>query len=667
MRLAHLLILAVALALTATPANAGPLGAIIAGIVSTISASPLLTSIFKIVGSVVLSKLSERLRPKRRQPGISTEVTGTGALNPCSFPLGRYATAGVHVCPPMSHGTVGGIPNLNLQYVVELSDVPGAQLVSIIVDGTEVPIVPTAGASYGYEVTTGKYAGRLWVKYWDGTQTAADPLLLSLYGSRPDRPWQSDMIGQGICYAVVTFHYDRTIYPGFPQVRFVMQGVPLYDPRKDSTAGGSGAHRWANRATWEATDNPIVMVYNLHRGISVAGHVFGAGDQASALPTTWWVAAMNACDTLVDDGDGGTEAQFRAGLEVLVSDEPAAVAEELLRAALAQVADMGGRWLVTVADAGLPVYFLTDDDLISTQGGESNPFPPPQETANSITATYPEPAQQWESATPPMLTNATWEAQDGARRRTVSVQYPAVPYAAQVQRLMRATIAAERRFLTHSEVLPPEAMALDLLDAVSWTSSLYGYTSKLFQIGRLTEDLQTGIVTVFWRERDPSDLAIPPGYYTPPTAVSGAPGSVSQGPIAIWVIGPASPVVRTGLYVDSAVTGWITALNTAIFDADLPTSDQQFTAMLECTLTGASAPKPLVWRFRAFYSGGDVVASLRTDYLVPGQLHRLTAAGSFQTPDNILALRIEISGMGLASGEQIDVTLAHFRAYFRNR
>lgn len=62
-----------------------------------------------------------------------------------------------------------------------------------------------------------------------------------------------------------------------------------------------------------------------------------------------------------------------------------------------------------------------------------------------------------------------------------------------------------------------------------------------------------------------------------------------------------------------------------------------------------------------------MVASLRTDYLVPGQLHRLTAAGSFQTPDNILALRIEISGMGLASGEQIDVTLAHYRAYFRNR
>lgn len=667
MRWAHLLTLAAALALLATPAHAGTMAGIITGIVTAIKGSVLLTSIFKIVGSVVLSKISERLRPRRRQAGISTEVTGTGTLNPCSFPLGRYATAGVFVCPPMSHGSFDGIPNSNLTYVVEVSDIPGAQLVSVIVDGTEVPVTPTAGTGYGFDVVTGKYAGYMSVKYWDGTQTAADPMLLSVYGSRPDRPWQSDMVGRGICYAIVTFYYNRALYSGFPQVRFVLDGVPLYDPRKDSTAGGSGAHRWADRATWEATDNPIVMAYNLHRGISVAGHVYGAGDPASALPTAWWFAAMNACDTLVDNGAGGTEAQFRAGLEVLVSDEPAAVAEELLRAALAQVADMGGRWLVTVADAGLPVYFLTDDDLISTQGGESNPFPPPQETANSITATYPEPAQQWESATPPMLTNATWEAQDGARRRTVSVQYPAVPYAAQVQRLMRATIAAERRFLTHSEVLPPEAMALDLLDAVSWTSSLYGYTSKLFQIGRLTEDLQTGIVTVFWRERDPSDLAIPPGYYTPPTAVSGAPGSVSQGPIAIWVIGPASPVVRTGLYVDSAVTGWITALNTAIFDADLPTSDQQFTAMLECTLTGASAPKPLVWRFRAFYSGGDVVASLRTDYLVPGQLHRLTAAGSFQTPDNILALRIEISGMGLASGEQIDVTLAHYLAYFRNR
>ena len=104
------------------------------------------------------------------------------------------------------------------------------------------------------------------VKYYDGTQLAADPMLISKYGAASVRPWTADMIGRGICYAILTFRYERTIFNGFPTVRFVMQGIPLYDPRKDSTAGGVGAHRWANLATWEWSANPIVQLYNLHRG-----------------------------------------------------------------------------------------------------------------------------------------------------------------------------------------------------------------------------------------------------------------------------------------------------------------------------------------------------------------------------------------------------------------
>lgn len=659
------LVLAAALVLTGGAAHAGPLVGVFTGIVSAIKASTFLTAIFKIVGSIALSKLSASLKSKPRQPGIKTDITQTGALAPCSFVLGVYATDGVHVCAPMSHGTYNGVPNAWLTYVVELGDVPGQQLLSLIVDGEPVTFGPGADAVYGYTVAAGKYAGAMNVKYYDGTQLAADPMLISKYGAASVRPWTADMIGRGICYAILTFRYERTIFNGFPTVRFVMQGIPLYDPRKDSTAGGVGAHRWANLATWEWSANPIVQLYNLHRGIAVAGHSWGGRDGAAALPTDWWFAAMNACDVAVDDGAGGTEAQFRAGFEVFTTEEPASIGEELLKASLAQVADMGGRWLVTVADAGLPVYALTDADLIATQSGDKSEFPAPQETYNAISGNYPFPDMQWQANPAPMLTNPTWEAADG-RRLPISVDYPAVPYPAQVQRLMLATITAERRFLTHSEILPPEAMSLDLLDAITWSSDEYGYTTKLFQIGRIIEDLKSGLITLHLRERDPADIAIPPGYFTAPDPISGV-AQVSGGAIASFVFGPAAPIALSSV-IYSTDTGWVAVLNSSIIGAVLPSTEQDFSALLEAKLTVATVPRPMLWRLRMKWAGGpDNYVMTRSDLLYPDETHLLTAFGYATTPYPIVNMQLEVSGRGLAAGEEIAITLGHHRAYIRNR
>ena len=140
-------------------------------------------------------------------------------------------------------------------------------------------------------------AGLAWVKYYDGTQTSADPYLLAQYGAYPNRPWTSDMIGRGLCYAIVTFRHNPEVWNGFPRVRFEMGGIPLYDIRKDSTAGGSGTHRWATPSTWEQTSNPMVMIYNIMRGITLTdGTVWGGRVAAADLTPASFMAAMNECD-----------------------------------------------------------------------------------------------------------------------------------------------------------------------------------------------------------------------------------------------------------------------------------------------------------------------------------------------------------------------------------
>lgn len=500
---------------TASPAHAGPVLTAIGSVITAIKGSVVLAALARVAASAVLSRLAASLGPKPRPAGIRTDGTVSGSQNPASFIFGKYATDGVHSCPEMSHGKVGKTPNAYLTYVIELSDVPGASLLAVLLNGHRCQLGATPHADYGSPVVSSVFAGLAWVKYYNGTQTVADPMLLAKYSTYPERPWTTAMVGRGICYAILTFRRDAKVFPSFPKVRFEMQGHGLYDPRKDSTVGGSGAHRLANSATWEITNNPIIMIYNAHLGIVLpGGHVWGGRMPVDDMPLASVFAAANACDALVDNGLSGTEPRFRAGLEVFVTDEPASICEDFQDACLGQVADVSGRWRFQAGDPALPTFFFTDDDLLVSLDREKQPFPGLDGTSNGITASYPDPAMQWESNVAPPIYNATWEARDGNRRLAVNKTFSAVPYPAQVQRNMRALLADDQRFLTHGLPFPPEATVLEPLDTSGWTSTSNGYGAKTFEIGKTTENLRTGVVQATIRERDPSDTAVVPGYYT---------------------------------------------------------------------------------------------------------------------------------------------------------
>ncbi|PWE29959.1 hypothetical protein DDZ14_16080 [Maritimibacter sp. 55A14] len=498
----------------------------VAGAIAVDSAIVFLTQtlVGRLLVAVAVSALSRVLakKPKITEPGLRTRATQTGGTNPQSFILGTYATSGVHAAPRQTASTPGRSNNELLNYVITLGSLPGHDLSRLIVDGDYVALDPTEDPTLGFPVA-GRLNGKAWIKLYDGTQTAADPLMLNRYPvvtpplSRPaDFPWDTDMVATGVSYAVLSFNLDRKLFKGFPDVRFEVDGIPLYDPRKDSSVGGSGAHRWADPATWEKTLNPIVMVYNVARGIAFPdGNVWGGGWAEADLPLSNWFAGMNECDVLVTRSDASQEPQYRAGLEVFVDDEPADVMDELLKAASAEVVDVGGTLKVRVGPPALPVWFFTDDDIVVTEEDSDTPFPDPGATHNAVAAKYPEPASLWEAREAPMLVRADLEAEDQGQRLVANLSLPAVPYGEQVQRLMAAWLEDDRRFRRHSLVLPPDALILEPLDTVAWTSARHGYADKLFEIATLDDSQRSGRVSVSMRERDPADFVPQPGAILP--------------------------------------------------------------------------------------------------------------------------------------------------------
>lgn len=488
------------------------------------------TAIGQITLSIGLSALSTVLN-RQSQPksaGIRTETTTEGGTIPQTFVLGHYATAGSVVAPFYSWGTPGGIPNGYRTQIIDMSDLPINGVTDVWVDDKRFyvdrapfsltgPIHPDLGLSPDPAVFTG-YAGNIWFRFYDGTQATADAHLLSEHGSGV-RPWQADMIGRGVAYAILTYRYQPDLYQGEPRARFAVKGISLYDPREDTTAGGSGAHRWADQSTWEFTENPAVMVYNLLRGLPLPdGQSYGVGIASEDLPASWWFAAMNKCDQLVDG-----EPQYRAGYEVKMAtaedggDTPLDVIDELLKAMDAEICDLGGKWIIRVGAPSAATVSITDEDILRSSAQDLEPFKGMAETFNAVRASHPSPQSGWQATEAPPRYDLDAEAEDG-QRLVADIDLPAVPYPTQVQRLMRAWLLDARRMRRHTITLPPEYSSLTPLDTIAWSSDRNGYITKLFEISDAVIDPFSLSVILSIRERDPSDYDWQTGFELPTTA-----------------------------------------------------------------------------------------------------------------------------------------------------
>lgn len=521
-----LVLVAALMSFSARPAHADPVStAIITGLsITSIVGQALVRILVGFAVSALTQALTRPDQPKARNPGIKTQSATAGDQTPQSFILGHYGTAGNLAAPMMSHGSSGDTPNAYLTQVLDLGDMPITALTDIWIDGDYFPIetdsvwTGTVNADYGVTPGSGpkpNHNGKLFYRFHDGSQTVADSGLIAKYASYPERPWLTTMIGRGVPYAILTYKYKPEVYQAIPKAMFAARGIALYDPRKDSTAGGSGSHRWANQATWEYSDNPVVMIYNILRGITLPdGETYGLGVSEDRLPAAVWFGAMADCDDLVDGSP-----RYRAGYEAIMAtaedggETPMDVIDELLKACSGALADVGGSWRIRVGAPAIAVEAITDDDIIISQPQDLDPYPAITDLVNALKAQYPEPAENWQVKDAPTRYDLAAEAEDG-ERLVKSITLPAVPYGDQVQRLMDAWLKDSRRMRRHTITLPPEYSTLEPLQTIAWSSERNGYVDKLFEIGTVALDA-TLHPTLSLREVDPADYDWEPEFALP--------------------------------------------------------------------------------------------------------------------------------------------------------
>jgi hypothetical protein len=364
------------------------------------------------------------------------------------------------------------------------------------------------GLNIGAPITTFRRGGidYKWQKFYDGRQTSADAYLRNRFGSAAKRPYGADRIGHGRAYVILTERLDRkSDRQTLGQARYTVRGMRCYDPRKDSTNGGSGSHRWNNPATHEFTRNPAVIYYSIRRGIYYEGKRLYGGLNYSAymLDNDTYFAAMNVCDENVTLAAGGTEKRFECGGEIDLTERVGNVLDRLLACMSGRVVEDGGVSRLYAGGIGASVLSFTDDDIIATEQEDGEDGPDPDAVFNTVTGTYTEPDDGGQLAAFRKKADADALARDG-EELTRALDLPYVRNNRQAQRLARKAAREGQRWLVRGIVLPPWARGLRPCKVVSWTSAARGWSAKKFICGDVTP-MKNGNVHVKLREADPAD------------------------------------------------------------------------------------------------------------------------------------------------------------------
>ncbi|TVP08759.1 phage tail protein, partial [Shewanella sp. KCT] len=267
-----------------------------------------------------------------------------------------------------------------------------------------------------------------------GGQTAADSDLLA-----ECEHWTDSHIGLGITYLYVRLKHDPEFYAnGLPNVKALVKGKPIYDPRKDSTVGGSGSHRWDEQSTWEWSDNWALCVLDYTRFES------GVGALASEIDLPSYALAANDSDQLVEyDNEGNVEPRYTCNGTFTQSMTPASVLDKLLTAGAGMQTYSSGKYqLFSGVYQGPHLFTLGEADLAGEV--EVRPFNARAQLCNAVRGTFVDPDNFYQPTDFAPYESDYYRAQDNNEYIDHDIDLPFTQSAYTAQRLAKLYLELNR-------------------------------------------------------------------------------------------------------------------------------------------------------------------------------------------------------------------------------
>lgn len=381
-----------------------------------------------------------------------------------------------------------------------------------------------------YEIegkTPAELAGKYQLTFYTGDQTAADPTAKMYVDG-----WTSDHVGYGQTYAVLKLEIDGELFPGaINEIKFKVKGKKVYDPRKDSTAGGSGTHRINDKTTWEWSDNPQLCAYNW---VMEYG---GKMPPLRRIPTDFMAITANYCDELATytDKDGNQQQDTRFSCNGILNNsvKPAEGLKQIMATCGAKVYRVGGRIFIKPAMYAGPASVTVDISEVHTQP-TYQPHRAYRDLLNTVRTEYVEPELKWQVTNAPVLDSPAYIARDKSILEE-TFRYTMVTKDHQAQRLGKLKLERSRAGFLVNKILPGIRLDIVAGNNINFIDSKTGI-SREFLVEDVKYDAANRKTTAVVVEEgpqlypdsfEPAEGELTPNTTLPDTTIPYAPESVA--------------------------------------------------------------------------------------------------------------------------------------------
>ena len=446
------------------------------------------TAVYIAIGQFVLlvaSSVYASNKAKQGSPDISARtLTSRGTIDPAKIIYGEALVAGT-----LAYRNAHGIRNREMWAVHVLAGHEIEGITDVYLDDKLITNAQiNSGAAAGGAVGSGDFGPvrsqtvcAIYKHYGTSTQTSNSALVAA------SSDWSTSHRLRGYAYAVTEFVlWDRTQTlweAGDPtNVKFLVQGKKVYDPRLDSTQTfGSGSHRVATPATWEYSDCPPLCLadYLMDSKFSPLAN----GISPDRIDWEAVADAADICDTLVfippAASPQNTEKRYTCNGVIYGADTPEENVKRLLSSFNGTLAFTSGMYVIDASTYEAPADSLSEDDVIGAIAISS--ALDSDERVNTLKAIYTDRDKQYE-ATETAAIELYKTERDNGEELIKSIELPLTNSWFMAQRICLLRLQEANEELTVTVPCNLKAARLVPGQRVNFTLTERGWTPKVFKV-----------------------------------------------------------------------------------------------------------------------------------------------------------------------------------------
>jgi hypothetical protein len=270
------------------------------------------------------------------------------------------------------------------------------------------------------------------------------------------------------------------------RMTIIGKGMPVYDPARDSTVGGSGTMRANDQTTWAFTAGGVDIGRNAALceltwllGWKINGKLaVGRGVPPSRIDMGTFITARNICAETVSLAAGGTEPRYRFD-GIFAEDEDGGSVLGSFNASMAGVLrDNGGKLALSILynDLSTPVATFSEADIVGPFDWQQTT--PLEESRNVVRGRWTDPASLYQLVDYPQ---ASFAAPDGIDR-ILTFDLPGVQSASQAQRLAKQVLQRSQYGGTFTAAFNAKGWGVLVGDPVRLNFAPLGWVNKPFRV-----------------------------------------------------------------------------------------------------------------------------------------------------------------------------------------